>query len=166
MVEDNDLNLAVITKFLEMSGVTQIDTASDGAAGAEALFVNTYDFVLTDIHMPVMSGLDMIRTVVVRCRDFYDFELRARMHSRTLVGEMTGQTHITKNASLSTDSAPLLALFSYLLAQTRAARDDGLHARLGKAYIVVLTGSVLGESELQVRVGARFFLGVRLEVND
>merc|ERR1711916_138059 len=30
VVEDNDLNLAVITKFLEMSGVTRIDTASDG----------------------------------------------------------------------------------------------------------------------------------------
>ena len=66
VIEDDPLNLAVIKKFLEMSGVTRIDTASDGADGAEALFANTYDFVLTDVHMPVMSGLDMIRAVAVR----------------------------------------------------------------------------------------------------
>ena len=68
VVEDDALNLAVITKFLEMSGVTRVDTAADGAEGAEALTEGSYDFVLTDVHMPVMSGLDMIRTVAVRGR--------------------------------------------------------------------------------------------------
>ena len=66
VVEDDPLNLAVITKFLEMSGVTRIETASDGAAGAAALIKGDYDFVLTDVHMPVMSGPDMIKTVAVR----------------------------------------------------------------------------------------------------
>ena len=66
VVEDDPLNLAVVTKFLEMSGVSRIETASDGAAGVAALMKGDYDFVLTDVHMPVMSGLDMIQTVAVR----------------------------------------------------------------------------------------------------
>ena len=34
--------------------------------GAEAIMSGSYSFVLTDMHMPVMSGIEMVRTVLVR----------------------------------------------------------------------------------------------------
>merc|ERR1711916_298033 len=69
VVEDDPLNLMVIKKLLSMSGVTSIDVASNGAEGAEAIMSGSYSFVLTDMHMPVMSGVEMVRTVQARAAD-------------------------------------------------------------------------------------------------
>merc|ERR1711916_304581 len=63
------LDLMVIEKLLSMSGVTSIDVASNGAEGAEAIMSGSYSFVLTDMHMPVMSGVEMVRTVQARAAD-------------------------------------------------------------------------------------------------
>merc|ERR1712065_21263 len=69
VVEDDPLNLMVIKKLLSMSGVTSIDVASNGAEGAEAIMSGSYSLVLTDMHMPVMSGIEMMRTVLARAAD-------------------------------------------------------------------------------------------------
>merc|ERR1711916_105694 len=66
VVEDDPLNLMVIKKLLSMSSVTSIDVASNGA---EAIMSGSYSFVLTDMHMPVMSGVEMVRTVQARAAD-------------------------------------------------------------------------------------------------
>merc|ERR1712065_9264 len=69
VVEDDPLNLMVIKKLLSMSGVTSIDVASNGAEGAEAIMSGSYSFVLTGMHMPVMPGIEMMRTVLARAAD-------------------------------------------------------------------------------------------------
>ena len=38
----------------------QVESANDGAAGCEALRTHDYDLVITDNHMPKMTGLEMI----------------------------------------------------------------------------------------------------------
>lgn len=37
-----------------------VDAAADGAAGWEAIQANHYDLIVTDNHMPKMSGIEMI----------------------------------------------------------------------------------------------------------
>merc|ERR1711916_342179 len=69
VVEDDPLNLMVIKKLLSMSGVTSIDVACNGAEGADAIMTGSYSLVLTNMHMPVMSGIDMMRTVLARATD-------------------------------------------------------------------------------------------------
>merc|ERR1711991_442626 len=95
VVEDDPLNLMVIKKLLSMSGVTSIDVASNGAEGADAIMTGSYSLVLTDMHMPVMSGIEMMRTVAAR-----------------------------------------------------AADDPPAQAALDRAYVVILSGSVLSASHL------------------
>merc|ERR1712065_94429 len=89
--------MGVIKKLLSMSGVTSIDVASNGAEGAEAIMSGSYSFVLTDMHMPVMSGIEMMRTVLAR-----------------------------------------------------AADDAAARVALDRAYVVILSGSVLSASHLAV----------------
>ena len=38
-----------------------LDLASNGREGLNLLLTNKYDFVITDIEMPMMNGIDMIR---------------------------------------------------------------------------------------------------------
>jgi len=95
VVEDDPLNLMVIRKLLSMSGVASIDVARNGAEGADAIMTGSYSLVLTDMHMPVMSGIEMMRTVAAR-----------------------------------------------------AADDPPAQAALDRAYVVILSGSVLSASHL------------------
>jgi len=69
VVEDDPLNLMVIRKLLTMSGVTSIDVANNGAEGVDAIMTGSYSLVLTDMHMPVMSGIEMMRTVAARATE-------------------------------------------------------------------------------------------------
>lgn len=58
-VEDN---LATQNIMLEMLGnfFETIDVASNGLEGYEKAIINKYDLIITDINMPIMSGLEMI----------------------------------------------------------------------------------------------------------
>src|SRR5712692_6584683 len=47
-------------RMLVRSGY-QVDTADDGQAGWEALHAADYDLLLTDNHMPKLSGLELVR---------------------------------------------------------------------------------------------------------
>jgi two-component system, NtrC family, nitrogen regulation response regulator NtrX len=44
----------------------QVDVAADGREGLRMLVERSYDLVLTDLHMPGLSGLDLIETIRLR----------------------------------------------------------------------------------------------------
>jgi len=60
IAEDNQAMVALLFKFLQKQGHTLLP-ANDGQTALE-LFENEYpDLVLTDIHMPLINGLELIR---------------------------------------------------------------------------------------------------------
>ena len=59
LVEDNKINQLVLEKVLRRAGY-QIDIAEHGGEGLERLADNNYDLVITDMHMPVLGGIEMI----------------------------------------------------------------------------------------------------------
>merc|ERR1711916_43983 len=124
VVEDDPLNLMVIEKLLSMSGVTSIDVASNGAEGAEAIMSGSYSFVLTDMHMPVMSGIEMMRTVLARAAD--DAAARAALDRAYVVflsGSALSASHLADlEAAGVRDSLQKPVLWSDLVRVLEAAR--------------------------------------------
>ncbi|MHA7248322.1 response regulator transcription factor [Arthrobacter tecti] len=57
--DDADIRDLVSTK-LESSGY-EVETAGDGVSGFELASRNTYNLVISDVMMPGMSGVDMVR---------------------------------------------------------------------------------------------------------
>ena len=63
VVEDNAINRKIMSKFLTKWQVTQIDLAEDGQRGYEAACQGTYDVILMDLQMPVMTGLEATQAI-------------------------------------------------------------------------------------------------------
>ncbi|HCS66405.1 MAG TPA: hypothetical protein DIW64_21355 [Cellvibrio sp.] len=62
LAEDNETNQKVITRQLAMLGYAT-DVVSDGAQAIERLVTHHYALLITDIHMPVMDGYELIAKV-------------------------------------------------------------------------------------------------------
>jgi len=60
VADDNRVNRAVTAKILERAGHTA-DLVENGEQALDALNSNHYDFVLLDVNMPVMSGLEAVK---------------------------------------------------------------------------------------------------------
>ena len=58
VVEDDKINMLVLRKLFREIGV-EIAEASDGQEGLEKLRQARFDLILTDVQMPVMSGIEM-----------------------------------------------------------------------------------------------------------
>ena len=68
LVDDSETIRAMLKRTLEMTGL-QIDsiiTASNGIEALEKMKKTWVDIVLTDIHMPQMSGIELIDAM---CKD-------------------------------------------------------------------------------------------------
>ncbi len=61
VAEDNAVNRKVTSMILENAG-HQVQMVSNGAQALEALEIREYDLAIVDMHMPVMGGLDAIKT--------------------------------------------------------------------------------------------------------
>lgn len=57
IVDDNKINQLVTQKVLEQYGI-QHHTASNGQEALDLVQENTFDFILMDVNMPVMNGLE------------------------------------------------------------------------------------------------------------
>ncbi len=66
IVEDNVVNMKVLTRFLERIGPITFDEATNGQEAIEKMEAGAYDLVLMDIQMPVMNGIDA--TTIIRER--------------------------------------------------------------------------------------------------
>jgi two-component system chemotaxis response regulator CheY len=62
VVDDSKTARMMLAKTLRISGlqINEVFMAENGARALEVLRENWIDLVLTDLHMPVMSGMDMI----------------------------------------------------------------------------------------------------------
>ncbi|MBS1209050.1 MAG: putative Signal transduction histidine kinase fused with Methyl-accepting/Phosphatase domain [Proteobacteria bacterium] len=63
VVEDNTINVVVLSNLLQKLGAQSITTASNGLKALEACRANTYDIILMDTHMPEMDGLEATRAL-------------------------------------------------------------------------------------------------------
>lgn len=62
IIDDEDIVLKSTQRILRDSGY-HIDTASNGEEGLAMLDRDDYDLVVTDLMMPGMSGMDVLRTI-------------------------------------------------------------------------------------------------------
>jgi DNA-binding response OmpR family regulator len=60
LVVDDDSDLRQLNVDVLVSAGFTVDSAKDGAEGWEALKVKHYDLLITDNHMPKMSGVELI----------------------------------------------------------------------------------------------------------
>ena len=69
IVDDNDNSLKILSELVKSFGVANITTAADGAEAKAHLSRQPFDLLLTDAHMPVCSGYDLVRWLRNRPRD-------------------------------------------------------------------------------------------------
>ena len=62
VAEDDDGGRTILVKTLEMNGY-EVQAAPDGAAALELLKARKPDLLISDINMPVMNGLELLRKV-------------------------------------------------------------------------------------------------------
>jgi two-component system response regulator HydG len=68
VVDDESDTRAAMTKLLEVDGF-EVDTAADGTAALERLAELPPDIVVTDLDMPIMSGLELLAALRERARE-------------------------------------------------------------------------------------------------
>ena len=69
IVDDSATTRAIIAKTIDMAGIPvgHLGEAANGAEALEILDKEWFDLVFTDLHMPVMSGIELVRQM--RSRD-------------------------------------------------------------------------------------------------
>lgn len=63
VVDDFSTMRRIVRNLLKEIGYSDVDEAEDGAAGLVKLRAGHFDFVVCDINMPNMNGLEMLREV-------------------------------------------------------------------------------------------------------
>jgi DNA-binding NtrC family response regulator len=63
IAEDSETTREQLRKLLEVDGVYEVDTTSDGQAALEALTSRPYHVFLTDLEMPQLDGMQLIEAV-------------------------------------------------------------------------------------------------------
>jgi signal transduction histidine kinase/CheY-like chemotaxis protein len=67
IVEDNKINLKLLTKILNKKGFENIKTAEDGVQGLEIAKEKQFDLIFMDLQMPKMDGLTSTKLIL----DYY-----------------------------------------------------------------------------------------------
>jgi two-component system, NtrC family, response regulator AtoC len=66
LVIDDEVNMChMLATVLRKAGYA-VDTAADGQAGLQRTIQQEYDYILCDVNMPVMNGMDFLRAVIDR----------------------------------------------------------------------------------------------------
>ena len=60
IVDDFSTMRRIIRGLLKEAGYVEADEAEDGQGGLQKLYGTPFDFVITDINMPNMNGLEML----------------------------------------------------------------------------------------------------------
>jgi DNA-binding NtrC family response regulator len=66
IVEDNETAAQQLRKLLEVNPILQVDTASDGVKAMQQIISQPYSIVITDLRMPRLDGMDLIKQVQER----------------------------------------------------------------------------------------------------
>jgi len=87
VVEDEEAARSALEKLLASEGYT-VDGAADGVAALEAVALRAPDVVVTDLNMPRMDGLELLRRVKKENRDLPVIVVTARSDVSSAVGAM------------------------------------------------------------------------------
>lgn len=68
VVDDEPMVRFLLTHFLQEEGHI-VDEAVDGVEALEHLCQHAYDLLITDVHMPRLSGIDLVRTLRSQAND-------------------------------------------------------------------------------------------------
>ncbi len=69
IVDDSSMMRAMVRRVITLSGVhAEILEAANGAEALAILEANDVQLLLTDINMPVMTGLELLREIALRDR--------------------------------------------------------------------------------------------------
>ncbi|MEH0019498.1 MAG: response regulator [Desulfobacter sp.] len=60
VIDDSRSMRRIVRKFLENSGVTRIAEADNGQSALEIIRFQTLDMIISDLNMPVMSGMELL----------------------------------------------------------------------------------------------------------
>jgi two-component system chemotaxis response regulator CheY len=63
VVDDFSTMRRIVRNLLKELGYSNVDEAEDGAMALSKLKNETFDFVISDWNMPVMNGLDMLKSI-------------------------------------------------------------------------------------------------------
>jgi len=63
IVDDNEALTSLMKEMLETEGIYRVETAENGEDGYLAFLHFKPDVILTDIEMPVKSGIEMVREI-------------------------------------------------------------------------------------------------------
>src|SRR5437016_2303837 len=63
IAEDSATTRAQLRQLLEADGAYQVDTTGDGRSALEALNRNHYSFLLTDLRMPQVDGMELMEHI-------------------------------------------------------------------------------------------------------
>jgi CheY-like chemotaxis protein len=63
VVEDNEALAYILSEYMEDCGVLA-DFARNGKEACEMVIKNNYDFILMDIYMPIMNGLEATTQII------------------------------------------------------------------------------------------------------
>ncbi|XCF07322.1 response regulator [Tamlana crocina] len=83
IVDDNNLNIIVLKKFLEDLGITP-DAAKNGQLALEKFQEKPYHLIFMDIHMPVMDGWEATREIRKQDEDVIIFGLSANVTTEAI----------------------------------------------------------------------------------
>ena len=66
VVDDNEMTCKQLQKILQADSSLQVEYQTDGNQALEALAQDNYSIVLTDLRMPKLDGMDLIRQIQQR----------------------------------------------------------------------------------------------------
>ncbi|QPJ64550.1 MAG: response regulator [Candidatus Nitrohelix vancouverensis] len=61
VIEDDEASQRLVTKYLNIIGITHIVAVQNGEEALQKLYLNTVNIIITDWCMPEMNGLDFFK---------------------------------------------------------------------------------------------------------
>jgi DNA-binding response OmpR family regulator len=121
VVEDEEKLAAILERGLKAEGFA-VDLARDGQAGLDFALAYAYDLILLDVHLPELSGTEVLRRVRERNRDVPILMLTARdaLQDKVTHFEAGADDYLTKPFSFTELNVRIRAL----LRRGPAQRDD------------------------------------------
>lgn len=124
IVDDIRINLLLLSKIMDKNGATY-DLAADGQKAYELFEKNFYDLIITDIHMPVMDGVELTKLI----RKYPDIN-KAKLPILAFTGSSTEEhkiqyTSIGMNDVLEKpfEESHLIAVLNKLLNETEIHKE-------------------------------------------